>query len=149
MQSLEIKAVDAGDFEIWLALWEGYQHFYEVDLPKSVTETTWRRFLDPAEPMRAAIAKIGEKALGLAHSVYHRSTWATTDFCYLQDLFVAHDARGLGVGRALIEHVYADARRSGSPRVYWSTHETNRNAMQLYERIADRSGFLIYRKTID
>ena len=149
MQSVAIKAIDNNDFDIWLTLWEDYQRFYEVDLPKSVTRTTWRRFLDPAEPMRAALAMVGEKALGLAHTVYHRSTWTKGDYCYLQDLFVAHDARGFGVGRALIEHVYADAKRRGAPRVYWSTHETNHNAMQLYDRVADRSGFLVYRKSID
>lgn len=148
MQSVSIKDINTEDFDIWLALWKGYQQFYEVELSKSVTDTTWRRFLDSAEPMYASIAMMGERALGLAHTVYHRSTWTTGDFCYLQDLFVAHDARGLGVGRALIEHVYADARRRGAPRVYWSTHETNRNAMQLYDRVADRSGFLVYRKTI-
>ena len=80
------------------------------------------------------------------HSIYHRSTWTTGDYCYLQDLFVADDARGGGVGRALIEHVYAEARRRGASRVYWSTHESNHNAMQLYDRIAERSGFIIYRK---
>lgn len=148
MRSVAIRAVDDRDFDIWLPLWEGYQRFYEVDLPESVTRATWRRFLDPTEPMHATLAMVDDKALGLAHTVYHRSTWTKGDYCYLQDLFVAHDARGLGVGRALIEHVYADARRRGSPRVYWSTHETNDNAMRLYDRVADRSGFLVYRKTI-
>jgi GNAT superfamily N-acetyltransferase len=148
MQSVAIKAIDNDDFDIWLPLWEDYQRFYEVDLPEFVTRTTWCRFLDPAEPMHATLAMVGKKALGLAHTVYHRSTWTKGDYCYLQDLFVAHDARGFGVGRALIEQVYAEARRRGASRVYWSTHETNRDAMQLYDSVADRSGFLVYRKTI-
>jgi GNAT superfamily N-acetyltransferase len=84
--------------------------------------------------------------LGLVHSIYHRSSWTTGDHCYLQDLFVADDARGGGIGRALIEHVYADAKRRGASRVYWLTHESNHNAMQLYDRIADRSPFIQYRK---
>ena len=148
MRSVAIKAIDNDDFDIWLALWEGYQRFYEVDLPGRVTHATWRRFLDPGEPMHATLAMVGEKALGLAHTVYHRSTWSKGDYCYLQDLFVAHGARGLGVGRALIAQVYADAKRRGAPRVYWRTHETNHNAMRLYDRIADRSDFVVYRKTI-
>jgi GNAT superfamily N-acetyltransferase len=89
---------------------------------------------------------VREEASELAHSIYHRSAWTTSDDCYLQDLFVADDARGGGVGRALIEHVYADARRRGASRVYWLTHESNQNAMQLYDRIADRSAFIQYRR---
>ena len=146
MQSVEIKVIANNDFDIWLPLWKGYQRFYEVDIPELVTLKTWARLLDPVEPMCAALAMVGEQALGLVHSIYHRSTWTTGDDCYLQDLFVADDARGGGVGRALIEHVYAEARRRGASRVYWSTHESNHNAMQLYDRIAERSGFIIYRK---
>jgi GNAT superfamily N-acetyltransferase len=146
MQSVEIKAIANNDFDIWLPLWKGYQRFYEVDIPESVTLKTWARLLDPVEPMCAALAMVGELALGLVHSIYHRSTWTTGDYCYLQDLFVADDSRGGGVGRALIEHVYAEARRRGASRVYWSTHESNHNAMQLYDRIAERPGFIIYRK---
>lgn len=149
MESLEIKAVTESDFDIWLPLWKGYQRFYEVDIPEPVTRETWGRFLDPVEPLHAALAFVGERALGLVHTIYHRSTWTTGDYCYLQDLFVADDARGLGVGRALIEHVYADARQRGAPRAYWSTHETNINARQLYDRVADRSGFILYRKLLD
>lgn len=146
MQSLEIKAIANSDFDVWLALWKGYQRFYEVDIRDSVTLETWARLLDPLEPMCAALSMAGGRALGLVHSIYHRSTWTTGDYCYLQDLFVADDARGGGVGRALIEYVYAEARRRGASRVYWSTHESNNNAMQLYDRIAERSGFIIYRK---
>jgi ribosomal protein S18 acetylase RimI-like enzyme len=127
---------------------QGYQRFYDVDVPESVTLKTSARFLDPIEPMHAALAMMGEQASGLVHSIYHRSAWTTSDDCYLQDLFVADDARGSGVGRALIEHVYADARRRGASRVYWLTRKSNHNARQLYDRIANRSGFIHYRKLL-
>jgi GNAT superfamily N-acetyltransferase len=117
-----------------------------VDIPESVTRETWRRFLDPAEPIYAAIAMAGEQAFGIVHLIYHRSTWTTGDYCYLQDLFVADGARGRGIGRALIAHVYAEAARCGASRVYWTTHESNHDAIQLYERVAERSGFIQYRK---
>ena len=68
--------------------------------------------------------------------------------CYLQDLFTAESARGQGVGRALIETVYERARAAGSQRVYWHTHETNRTAQALYDRVAERSGFIVYRKDL-
>ena len=146
MEPFEIRAVQIADFDIWLPLWKGYQRFYDVDIPETVTLRTWARFLDPAEPMDAALAIAGEQALGLVHLIYHRSTWTTSNYCYLQDLFVADNARGRGVGRALIENVFVDARRNGAARVHWLTHESNGNAMQLYDRIVDRSGFVQYRR---
>ncbi|MDY0885908.1 GNAT family N-acetyltransferase [Dongia soli] len=149
MQSVEIRIVDNDDFDIWLPLWNGYQRFYEVDIPESVTLKTWARFLDSVESMHAALAMVGEQALGLVHSIYHRSTWTTGDCCYLQDLFVAENARGRGIGRALIEHVYADARRREAPRVYWLTRDSNHKAMLLYDRIADRSDLIQYRRLLD
>jgi GNAT superfamily N-acetyltransferase len=148
MRTVEIKVIEDDDFDSWLPLWKSYQRFYGVDIPEPVTLMTWARFLDPSEPMHAAIAKLGERVVGLVHSLYHRSTWAATDLCYLQDLFVADDARGCGAGRALIEHVYADALRLGMTRVYWLTHESNHNAMLLYDGIAERSGFVHYRKLL-
>lgn len=148
MKSIDIKPVDGNDFDIWLPLWKGYQRFYEVDIEDPVTHKTWARLLDPAEPMHAALALTSDRALGLVHSIFHRSTWTTSDDCYLQDLFVEKEARGGGAGRALIEHVYEDAKRRGAMRVYWQTHESNHNAMQLYDRIAHRSPFVQYRKLI-
>lgn len=148
MKAVEIKAIEDDDFDVWLPLWKGYQQFYEVEIAQSVTLTTWARFLDPLEPMHAALAFVGGQALGLVHSIYHRSTWTTGDYCYLQDLFVTGDARGSGIGRALIEHVYAEARHRGACRVYWTTRESNLDAMQLYDRVADRSAFVQYRKLL-
>jgi hypothetical protein len=116
--------------------------------PSLQAQECWSRFLDPAEPVHAVLAVSGEDTLGFAHSLYHRSTWTAGDYCYLQDLFVADEARGRGVGRILIEHVYADAKRQGAARVYWSTHQSNHNAMLLYDRIAERSEFIQYRKQL-
>jgi GNAT superfamily N-acetyltransferase len=126
---------------------QGYQRFYDVDIPESVTLKTSARFLGLIEPMHAVLAMMGEQVSGLVHSIYHRSAWTTSDDCYLQDLFVADEARGSGVGRALIEHVYADARRRRASRVYWLTRKSHHNARQLYDRIADRSGFPLPKTT--
>lgn len=144
--TMQIGRVTADDFEAWLPLWKGYQAFYHVDIPDDVTRSTWRRLLDPAEPMNAALAIIDGRAVGMVHWIYHRSTWTVGNYCYLQDLFAAPDVRGKGIGRALIEHVYADAAGQKASRVYWLTHESNHTAMQLYDRIADKPGFVQYRK---
>ena len=145
---ITVRPLAAQDHAAWLPHWRGYQAFYKVDIPAEVSAVTWARLLDPAEPMGGALAWDGVHAVGLVHHIRHRSCWTVGDYCYLQDLFVAPDQRGKGVGRLLIEHVYDLARAAGCARVYWLTHETNTEAMQLYDRIADRSGFVQYRKML-
>ena len=140
------------DYEQWLPLWVGYNAFYGRSgasaLPPEVSDTTWKRFFEASEPMHALVAEQGGELVGLAHYLYHRSTTAIQPICYLQDLFTKEEARGQGVGRALIAEVYEQAKLAGSSRVYWQTHETNQTAMLLYDRIAERSGFLVYRKIL-
>ena len=148
LSNADIRPVVSADFNAWLPLWKGYQAFYRVDIDDAVTRNTWARLLDPAEPMHAALAYERGNAIGMVHWIYHRSTWTAGDYCYLQDLYVAPETRGAGVGRKLIEHVYAQAQAAHCARVYWLTHETNATAMQLYDRIADRSGFIQYRKVL-
>ena len=131
-----------------LPLWRGYQAFYKADIPEAVSDVTWARLLDPAEPMGGALAWNGDKTVGLVHHIQHRSCWTVGDYCYLQDLFVTDEARRLGIGRKLIEYVYASAKAKGCSRVHWLTHETNTDAMKLYNNIADRSGFIQYRKLL-
>lgn len=144
----DIRAVTPADRAAWTPLWEEYQAFYRVTIPSAVSDETWRRLLDPAEPMWAALAVADGRGVGLVHWIRHRSCWTTGDYVYLQDLFVAPDARGGGIGRRLIEHVYDAARAADCARVYWLTHETNREAMILYDRVAERSGFVQYRKLL-
>jgi GNAT superfamily N-acetyltransferase len=146
---IQVRPLGAGDHSLWLPLWRGYQAFYKVDIPAEVSAVTWARLLDPAEPMGGALAWDGPQAVGLVHHIRHRSCWTVGDYCYLQDLFVAPEARGKGAGRQLIMHVYALARAAGCARVYWLTHETNTQAMRLYDLVAERSGFVQYRKPLD
>ena len=143
---VEIRPLTAADEAAWLPLWQGYQRFYMTEIPAEVSAVTWQRLLDAGEPMHGALAWHEGKAIGLVHYLYHRSTWTVGDYCYLQDLFIDKAVRSGGVGRRLIEHVYAEARAADCARVYWLTHESNSRAMLLYERIAERSGFVQYRK---
>lgn len=105
-------------------------------------------FFDADEPVHGLVAETAGKLVGLAHYLFHRSTIQIAATCYLQDLFTTEAARGNGVGEALIESVYQQARRAGSGRVYWQTHETNHVAMRLYDKVAERSGFIVYRKIL-
>ncbi len=143
-----IRLATPQDYEQWLPLWQGYQTFYKTSIPQAVTEQTWGRFHDANEPMYCAVAESNGVLVGMVHYIYHRSCWTAGDYCYLQDLFTAEAARGQGVGRALIEHVYAAAKEMQIARVYWLTHETNHQAMFLYDQVADKSGFIQYRKVL-
>ncbi len=147
-----VRPVAAGDFDRWLPLWDGYNAFYgrhgPTALPAEITRATWRRFLDPGEPVHALVAERDGALVGLAHYLFHRSTTMIPLTCYLQDLYTDGRARGQGIASALIQEVYARAAAAGSPRVYWQTHETNETARRLYDRIAERSGFIVYRKVL-
>jgi GNAT superfamily N-acetyltransferase len=143
-----VRAALASDFDTWLPLWQGYQRFYKTDIPREATLVTWQRLLDDKEPMHCALAELDGRVAGFVHVIEHRSCWTTGNYMYLQDLFADESVRGRGVGRALIEHVYAEAAARGCSRVWWLTHETNTEAMLLYDRIADRSGFVQYRKLL-
>lgn len=150
--SIQIRPVVPGDFDAWLPLWDAYNAFYgrsgETALPREITQITWERFFDGYEPMHAMVAERNGQLLGLVHFLYHRHTTMKGPICYLQDLYTLDTERGNGVGRALIEAVYERAKADGSQRVYWQTHETNQTAMKLYDKVADRSGFVVYRKAL-
>lgn len=146
--TIEIRPATAADQKDWLPLWQAYLRFYKTELLAEVSDSTWQRFLDPSEPTHLALAWQGDKAVGMVQTVIHRSNWSIGNSCYLQDLYVSPDQRGTGVGRQLIEHVYAVARDLGCAKVHWLTHETNTTAQQLYDRIADRPGFIQFRKAL-
>ncbi|POA57695.1 MULTISPECIES: GNAT family N-acetyltransferase [Pseudomonas] len=148
MSQIQIRTVTAADHAAWLPLWQAYLRFYETELADAVTQSTWQRLLDASEPTHAALAWDGERAVGLVHFIYHRSNWSIENACYLQDLLVTPEQRGTGVGRKLIEFVYAQAKQDGCAKVHWLTHETNATAIQLYERIAERPGFIQFRKPL-
>ena len=147
-----IRPVTGADFAQWQQLWEAYNNFYGrtgvTALPTETTLMTWSRFFDAYEPMYALVAEKGGPLLGLAHYLFHRSTIMVGPTCYLQDLFTVETARGQGIGRALVESVYERAKAIGARRVYWQTHETNLIGMKLYDKVAERSGFIVYRKQL-
>ncbi|MFJ3058542.1 GNAT family N-acetyltransferase [Herbaspirillum sp. NPDC087042] len=149
---VEIRSARPEDFAQWKVLWDGYHAFYGRSGPTAlaphITETTWARLHDAAEPVHGLVAVSGDRLLGIAHYLYHRSTSLVGPTCYLQDLYTAEDARGKGVGRALIEELYRRAAADGAERVYWQTHHTNATARRLYNTVADDSGFVVYRKNL-
>jgi GNAT superfamily N-acetyltransferase len=143
-----IRAIGDDEREAWNPLWAGYLTFYRTALAQEISDTAWARFHDPGEPLFALGGYIDGELMGFAHYLFHRSTWARNRYCYLEDLFVADEARRLGLGRALIEAVYAKAEAAGASRVYWLTQSSNTQARALYDKVADNLGFIQYRKVL-
>jgi GNAT superfamily N-acetyltransferase len=143
---LVIRPVGPDERAAWEPLWNGYLTFYESSVTKDVSDVLWKRLHDPAEPMHLLGAYHGGRLIGIAQYIFHRSCWTIGDYCYLQDLFVAPDVRGSGAGRALIAAVEREAREAGASRLHWLTKENNHSARALYDQMADRSGFIQYRK---
>ena len=144
--TIEIRPVGEDEREAWNPLWAGYLAFYQATLARGASDMAWQRFHDPNEPMFLLGAYVDGKLTGIVQYLFHRSSWTVGNYCYLQDLFVSESARGLGLGRALIEAVYEKAKAAGASRVHWLTQTTNAQARILYDQVADNSGFMQYRK---
>jgi GNAT superfamily N-acetyltransferase len=147
-----VRDVDRSDRSQWQVLWDEYNAFYGrsgvTSLDPAVTDLTWARFFDPAEPVHCLVAADGDRLVGLAHYLFHRSTTRAADVCYLQDLLTLEPLRGKGIGRMLIEAVAGAARRAGSSRLYWQTKVDNHTARSLYDKVAEHTGFIVYTKDL-
>jgi GNAT superfamily N-acetyltransferase len=143
-----VRPLQARDKPVWLALFKGYIEFYKAIVSEDVIETLWQRLMRGGEGFHVALVAVDDADIpvGLAHVLFHRSTWSNGWYCYLEDLFVDPARRQKGVGRALIEAVYAEADARRCARVYWMTQETNATARTLYDRVASKSPFVQYRR---
>ena len=146
--ALTIRPISEADRDAWEPLWAGYNAFYDragaTALAPAITQALWTRFFDPDEPVFALVAEQSGQLAGLTHFLFHRSTTRIEPVCYLQDLFTDPALRGRGVGRALIEGVYARARDAGASRVYWQTRDSNAAGRLLYDKVARHLGFIVY-----
>lgn len=145
--SLSIRHLRPGDRAQWQALWRDYLAFYETELPPHIYDSTFARLLgDDPRDFSALVAEADGRLVGLAHFLFHRHAWKEEEVCYLQDLFAVADLRGQGIGRKLIEAVYAKADAAGAPAVYWLTQEFNHPARKLYDRIGVQTPFIKYQR---
>jgi len=142
------RALAPEDKDQWLTLWHGYIEFYKANLPEEQFELTWSRLLDQGYNSYGIVVESEGKVLGITHYSFQTSTWAPKNYCYLEDLFVAPESRGLGLGRALIDAVKAIAVAAGSSRLYWNTDSTNETARKLYNTYVNESGKVQYRITL-
>ncbi len=145
-RDIVIRPIRTDERDAWEPLWKAYQVFYETRLSDETNDAAWQRLHDPGEPMHALAAFVDGRMCGIAHYLFHRSFWSIGDYCYLQDLFVAPEARKRGIGRALIAAVEVKARKAGASRIHWLTQDHNHIARALYDQLAQQSGFIQYRK---
>jgi GNAT superfamily N-acetyltransferase len=142
-----IRPLDRADKPQWAALWEAYLAFYETSRPAEVYDIYFERLLgDDPNDYTCLLAEVDGRTVGLTHYLFHRHGWSVENVCYLQDLYAVPEVRGLGVGRALIEAVYAAADEAGAPSVYWLTQDFNKTARRLYDRIGVQTPFIKYNR---
>lgn len=148
-----IRSVIETDLDQWRTLWDQYNAFYgrkdSTALSEDIVRSTWRRLLDPNEPVHCLVAVSGDRLVGLAHYIFHRSTVTIENTAYLNDIFSEPSVRGNGVGRKLISAFYERANEAGTVGVYWHTHSSNSTAMRLYDKVAKNTDFVVYRHSID
>ncbi|EEX10517.1 N-acetyltransferase HPA3 [Ruegeria lacuscaerulensis ITI-1157] len=147
MSHLRIRPLTEQDRPEWAELWRAYLSFYETELPETVYDSTFARLIgeDPQD-FSCLVAEADAGLVGLTHFLFHRHAWKIEDVCYLQDLYADPAVRGTGVGRALIEAVYAEADRRGAPSVYWLTQGFNATARHLYDRVGKLTPFIKYQR---
>src|ERR1700742_1238131 len=134
--TVHVRRLEARDKPVWLTLFKGYIEFYKATVAEDVIEMTWKRLVEGAADFHIALVAVdaADKPVGLAHVLFHRSTWSPTSYCYLEDLFVDPAQRTKGAGRALIEATYREADARQCTRTYWATQEFNYRARTLYDQ---------------
>jgi GNAT superfamily N-acetyltransferase len=142
--NLVLRALTEEDRPQWLGLWTGYLAFYEQELSQEQTELSWQRLLHSEDGLHAVVAELDGQLVGLAHYFWTPSTWQQNRDLYLEDLFVSPSVRGGGVGRALIEALVDLCLKAGGSKVHWQTHHTNQTAIRLYEKLGQRSEFVVF-----
>ncbi|KAJ9663234.1 D-amino-acid N-acetyltransferase [Neophaeococcomyces mojaviensis] len=149
--SVQVRSMETADKDAWLALWAQYNEFYKRTIPTEVTDVTFSRFLDDSVRMYGAVAvdkSDNNKVIGFVHWYPHQSTSSINEVVYLHDLFVDPNVRNKGSGRMLIEHVYEHAKSIPASSVYWHTQYFNHRAQLLYTKVAQRTDFVHYQKTL-
>ena len=146
--STEIRDAVAGDETEWRSLWAAHFDFHKVEIAPEVTDSTWRRILDPTSVVDMRVAVVDGRLAGYAIYFAHPSTWVMSDDCYLEDLYLDERFRGRGVGRALMDDLIALSRKNGWSHLYWHCHENNTGARKLYDQYVKADGSVRYRMAL-
>lgn len=147
--SATVRPLRPDDHDAWLGLWDGYLRFYREELPADLTAAVFARLCAGEDRSFALVAcDEADRPVGLAHAVLHASTWSLGGYCYLEDLFVAPEARGGDVGALLIGAVAAGATERGATKLYWQTQAFNGRARSLYDQQGRLSSSVVYERDL-
>lgn len=146
-QDVLIRPLARADRPAWDKLWEAYLAFYDASRPPEIYDIYFGRLLgdDPMD-FSGLVADQDGTLVGLTHYLFHRHGWEEGNVCYLQDLYTLPEVRGQGVGRQLINGVYAAADAAGCPTVYWLTQDHNKAARTLYDQVGVLTNFIKYNR---
>jgi GNAT superfamily N-acetyltransferase len=147
--SIVVRPLQADDFEQWSVLWDGYLAFYREELTAELTRHSFERLSGAAKDMHGLVAVVDGRLGGLAHLMFHPTTWSSEPDCYLEDLFVAREHRGGATAQALIDATYAEAKHRGCDRVYWRTQQFNGAARSFYDRVGSLTSEVVYEHELD
>jgi GNAT superfamily N-acetyltransferase len=148
--AVTVRRLERRDFDGWRPLWQGYLSFYRAELSDEVTELVFGRLCEGERGMLGLVAVDGQgQPVGLAHLIFHSSTWTGSAYCYLEDLFVDPGRRGGRVAQKLFDAVYETAREGGAERVYWHTQQFNGAARSLYDTVGQLTSFVVYEHDLD
>ena len=133
-------------FEALLPLIAAYQRFYEVEaVDDERNRAFFRRFLAPSDDGLLLGAWDGERPVGYACLYWTFTSLVPAEIVLMNDLYVAEEARGRGVGRALIEAAAGVARERGAHHLEWVTAPGNITAQRLYDSTgAERETWIAY-----
>src|SRR5690348_13224880 len=131
-----IRPLAPADEQRWRELFRAYRVFYELPESEEVVSRAWGWFMDPTHECNALVAETNDEILGFAHHRRMSSPYTGTSGIFLDDLFTAPEARGKGIGRALIGRLTDMAHAEGRAFVQWMTAEDNHTAQALYNTLA-------------
>lgn len=147
--SFSINAAQAADKTQWQTLYQGYAEFYKVPMNQTILDTVWQWIEDEQQPFFCLIAKDEQgEALGLMHFREMASPLRGAKVGFLDDLFIAPQARGQGLVTALFARLELEAKEQQWPLVRWITADNNYRARAVYDQVANKTQWLTYQLTL-
>jgi GNAT superfamily N-acetyltransferase len=136
LTTIEIRRVTEGDLTALLPLVRAYCDFYGVFPPdEALTAVSRALIADPEHEGIQLLARADDAAAGFATVYWSWDTLIAARIGIMHDLFVVPDARGSGIGEALIDACRAECQKHGAAKLGWQTARDNVPAQRLYDRV--------------
>jgi GNAT superfamily N-acetyltransferase len=130
--SVDIRPATAADVPLILRLVRELAEFEREPDAVVATGASLTHALFEEYSAEAVIAEVDGKPMGFALFFHNFSTWTGRKGLYLEDLYVTPDARGSGVGTALLRHLAGIALDRDCARFEWAVLDWNTPAIDFY-----------------